>query len=201
MRRLQRRRLEPKALSALVMIAVGGVAAAVAGFDARAVTAADDKPHTTWTEYLGGPDSTQYSALKQINKSNVKQLEVAWTFAAGEGTVRFNPIVVDNVMYVLGANRSIVAIDATTGKEVWTHRNEGAVGDRGINYWESKDRSERRLLYMNGGFLTAIDAKSGSTIAGLRGQRQGGRQGRSSSRRQQRAAAADRESRDGSSRT
>ena len=78
------------------------------------MSAADDKPHTTWTQYLGGPDSTQYSALKQINKSNVKQLEVAWTFPAGEGTVRFNPIVVDNVMYVLGANRSIVAIDAAT---------------------------------------------------------------------------------------
>ena len=68
-------------------------------------------------------------------------------------------------MYVLGANRSIVALDAATGKEIWTHRNEGAVGDRGMNYWESKDRSERRLLYMNGGFLTAIDARTGNTIA------------------------------------
>ena len=84
---------------------------------------------------------------------------------AGDGTVRFDPIVVDDVMYVLGANRSIVAIDAATGKEVWTHRNEGAVGDRGMNYWESKDRSERRLLYMNGGFLTAIDAKTGNVMA------------------------------------
>ena len=108
---------------------------------------------------------TRYSALKQINKSNVKQLEVAWTFAAGTGTVRFDPLVVDGVMYVLGANRSIVALDAASGKEIWTHRNEGAVGDRGMNYWESKDRSERRLLYMNGGFLTSIDAKTGNVMA------------------------------------
>src|SRR5437870_3009539 len=129
------------------------------------VSAADDKPHTTWSEYLGGGDSNQYSALKQINKGNVKQLDVAWTFPAGEGTVRFNPIVADGVMYVLGANRSIVALDAATGREVWTHRNEGAVGDRGMNYWESKDRSERRLLYMNGGYLTSIDAKTGNVMA------------------------------------
>ena len=131
----------------------------------RAVSAADDKPHTTWSSYLGSPDSNQYSALKQINKSNVKQLEVAWTFAAGTGTLRFDPLVVDGVMYVLGANRSIVALDAASGKEIWTHRNEGAVGDRGMNYWESKDRSERRLLYMNGGFLTSIDARTGNVMA------------------------------------
>jgi quinoprotein glucose dehydrogenase len=68
-------------------------------------------------------------------------------------------------MYVLGANRSIVAIDAATGREMWVHRNEGAVGDRGINYWESRDRSERRLLYMNGGYLTSIDAKTGNVMA------------------------------------
>ncbi len=140
----------------------------------RAVSAADDKPHTTWSSYLGSPDSNQYSALKQINKSNVKQLEVAWTFAAGTGTVRFDPLVVDGVMYVLGANRSIVALDAATGKEIWTHRNEGAVGDRGMNYWESKDRSERRLLYMNGGFLTVDRRQDRERDRVVRRQRQGG---------------------------
>ena len=148
--------------AAATSVRVGVVAVALAF---RAVSAADDKPHTTWSSYLGSPDSNQYSALKQINKSNVKQLEVAWTFAAGTGTVRFDPLVVDGVMYVLGANRSIVALDAASGKEIWTHRNEGAVGDRGMNYWESKDRSERRLLYMNGGFLTSIDARTGNVMA------------------------------------
>jgi quinoprotein glucose dehydrogenase len=33
-------------------------------------------PYTTWSSYLGTPDSAQYSALTQINKSNVRQLEV-----------------------------------------------------------------------------------------------------------------------------
>src|SRR5262249_384845 len=124
-----------------------------------------DKAHTAWTGYLGGADSSQYSALKQIDKSNVTQLEVAWTYTAGTGTLRFNPLVVDGVMYVLGANRSIAALDAATGKERWGHRNEGVVGDRGMTYWESKDRSERRLLYMNAGYLTAVDANTGYPIA------------------------------------
>jgi glucose dehydrogenase len=152
--------------SRAVLIAVAGAAAVAGGVSYRALSAAGEKPYTTWGVYLGSPDSSQYSALKQINKSNVNKLEVAWTYpAAAEGTVRFDPIVVDGVMYVLGANRSIIALDAATGQEKWTRRNEGAVGDRGMNYWESADRSDRRLLYMNGGHLTAIDARTGSSIA------------------------------------
>lgn len=126
-----------------------------------------ERSYTTWRSYLGTPDAAQYSALKQINKSNVKQLQVAWTFPAGDGTIRFDPVVIDGVMYVLTGSRSIVALDAATGKELWVHRNEGAVGDRGMSYWESSDRSDRRLLYLNAGFLTAIDARTGNVIAGF----------------------------------
>src|ERR1700689_1480356 len=107
---------------------------------------AAEKSFTTWSQYLGGADSSQYSSLKQINKSNVRQLEVAWTYPTGPGTFVFNPIVVDGVMYALAQNNTLVALDATTGKEVWTHPNTGAVGTRGINYWESKDHSDHRLF-------------------------------------------------------
>ncbi len=126
---------------------------------------ADLRNFATWTQYEGGADSSQYSSLKQINKSNVVQLQVAWTYPTGErGNYSFSPIVVDGVMYVLAKNNSFVALDAATGKELWVHPNMGAVGTRGVNYWESKDRSDRRLLYINGGFLTAIDARTGKTI-------------------------------------
>src|ERR1700704_6754808 len=82
---------------------------------------AADRPFNTWRQYLGGADSSQYSSLKQINKSNVTQLEVAWTYPTGDmRTYRFNPIVVDGVMYVLAKNLSVVALDAATGKEIWT---------------------------------------------------------------------------------
>jgi glucose dehydrogenase len=118
-----------------------------------------------WHQYLGSSDSSQYSSLDQINRQNVGQLQVAWTYSTGDTrTYRFNPIVVDNVMYTLAKNMSVVALDAATGQEIWTHQNQGAIGDRGMNYWESGDRKDRRLLYINGGFLTAIDAATGNTI-------------------------------------
>jgi quinoprotein glucose dehydrogenase len=128
---------------------------------------AADRSFGTWSEYLGGADSSQYSSLKQINKSNVKQLEIAWQYPTGPGTYTFDPLIVDGVTYVLAQNNSVVALDAATGKELWVHPNTGAVGQRGMNYWESKDRSDRRLFYINAGFLTAIDARSGKTIMGF----------------------------------
>jgi hypothetical protein len=63
------------------------------------------KPYTTWTAYQGGSHSSQYSALDQINKANVSQLEVAWTYPVA-GNITFNPIVVDNVMYVQGTGNA-----------------------------------------------------------------------------------------------
>lgn len=124
------------------------------------------KPYTTWSDYGGSPDSAQYSALDQINRSNVKSLQLAWTFPTGDdGNYLFNPLVVDGVMYVLAKNNSIVALDAATGKDRWAHENpKGRITTRGINYWESRDRSERRLLYSHNNFLQAIDALTGETI-------------------------------------
>jgi quinoprotein glucose dehydrogenase len=118
-----------------------------------------------WSQYLGGADSSQYSSLDQINKSTVSKLDVAWRYPSGDSrSYRFNPIVVDGTMFVLAKNNSIVALDAVTGQEKWAHPNDGAVSDRGINYWESSDRSDRRLVYLNAGSLTAIDARTGAAI-------------------------------------
>jgi quinoprotein glucose dehydrogenase len=107
----------------------------------------------------------QYSALKQITKANVSRLELAW-FHASPGTPDgpFNPVIVDGVMYVLEGDRSIAALDAATGKRVWSHPVEGSPMNRGINYWESKDRSDRRLIFTAGGYLQEINAKTGVTI-------------------------------------
>src|SRR5262252_5677406 len=82
----------------------------------------------TWRQYLGSSDSSQYSSLDQINKKNVGQIQVAWTYSSGDmRTYRFNPIVVDNVMYTLAKNQSVVALEAATGKEIWAHENQGGV--------------------------------------------------------------------------
>jgi quinoprotein glucose dehydrogenase len=121
------------------------------------------KPYTTWTAYGGGAHSSQYSALNQINESNVSQLDVVWTYPV-TGTVIFNPLIVDGVMYLTPQNNTIAAVDAVTGKELWRRQQQGGIGARGMNYWESPDRKDRRLLFLAGGHLTAISAQTGDPI-------------------------------------
>ena len=99
--------------------------------------------YTTWSQPGGSIEGAQYSALKQINKSNVHQLELQWFHPAPgpAGRFAFSPLVVDNVMYVVGKDSAVFALDAVTGKEIWTYATEGTPTNRGFNYWESKDRT------------------------------------------------------------
>ena len=58
------------------------------------------KPYTTWRTMGGMADSANYSALKQINRSNVGKLQVAWTYRLGRsGSLLLAPIVVDRTLY------------------------------------------------------------------------------------------------------
>ena len=75
---------------------------------------------TTWHDYLGGADSSHYSALKQINTKNVNQLQVAWSYDTGDQTsYTFSPIVIDNIAYFAAKQGSLVAVDATTAAGVF----------------------------------------------------------------------------------
>jgi glucose dehydrogenase len=152
-------RIFMRRLGRFVVLAAGLFAAAT-GVGGQA------RPYTTWTAYSGGAHSSQYSALNQINKSNVSQLHVVWTFPV-TGTVIFNPLVVDGVMYLQASGNTLAAVDAATGKEIWRRQTQGPIGARGMNYWESPDRSDRRLLFIAGGYLTAINAQTGDAIGGF----------------------------------
>src|SRR5438034_924540 len=157
-------RIFMRRLGRFVVLAAGLFAAATGvGGQARPFDSAQGMPHTTWTAYGGGADSSQYSALNQVNKSNVSQLRVIWTVPV-TGTVIFNPLVVDDVMFLQASGKTLVAVDAATGKEIWRRQTQGTMGARGMNYWESPDRPDRRLLFIAGGYLTAIDAKTGDPI-------------------------------------
>jgi quinoprotein glucose dehydrogenase len=124
-----------------------------------------DSDKTTWTNYGGGPDQSKYVVTNDINKNNVGQLKVAWSYSTADDRVyQWNPIVVDTIMYVLAKNSSLVALHAVTGKEIWIHANLRGITGRGINYWESKDRKERRLLFQINNYLQAIDALTGKSI-------------------------------------
>jgi quinoprotein glucose dehydrogenase len=137
------------------------------------IVGAQQKAASGWTDYLGGPDSSHYSPLTQITSANVSELDVAWTFPAGDGTFSMSPLVIDNVAYVAAKGGALVALDATTGKELWTHEfgagaanggRVGIAGQRGMNYWESTDRKDRRILVTTGGYLYAIDAETGKMV-------------------------------------
>src|SRR5215469_16448117 len=143
----------------------------VAALIAMPPFALEAQKSTGWTDYLGGPDSAHYSPLKQVTPKNVSNLQVAWSFETGdEASYTFCPLVVDNIAYVAAKRGALVALDATTGKELWVHnfpgggRFSGIGGQRGANYWESKDRSDRRIFVTSGGMLHAIDARTGKLI-------------------------------------
>jgi quinoprotein glucose dehydrogenase len=121
--------------------------------------------YKTWREYGGNPDQSKFVVLNDITKSNVNNLKEAWFYPTGdENTYQFNPIVVDTMMYVLARNNSLVALDARTGKEIWIHAHLQGIASRGINYWESKDRKDRRLIFQMNNYLQAIDARTGKSV-------------------------------------
>jgi glucose dehydrogenase len=121
--------------------------------------------YVTWDQYLGGSDSSQYTALDQITPANVAQLQVAWEYPAGEGAApQFNPIVADGTMYVQAGDGRIAALDPATGRELWKSETTGRISTRGINYWQSADGSDRRLVFLNDGLVRAIDARTGKYI-------------------------------------
>jgi quinoprotein glucose dehydrogenase len=159
-RSLRRATRLPGVVSAMAMLSLACISQ-------RWAYAADAKAHTTWSAYEDGVDSDQYSALKQINKSNVHQLQQVWFYsAAGARRFECSPIIVDKVMYVIGKNDNVVALDAATGREIWVH-DDGKphmISERGFTYWESKDRSDRRLFFATNNILHAVDARTGILI-------------------------------------
>ncbi len=115
-----------------------------------------------WRDYAGGPDSSRFVGARQITPANVGQLQVAWTYPAGQ--TDFNPLVAGGVVYGRGPKGTFVALDAATGKELWVHEGAQGFNGRGINYWQSMDGKDRRLLYSAGNFLYALNAATGQPI-------------------------------------
>src|SRR5260370_29884001 len=94
-----------------------------------------------WPAYGGNPNGTRYSSLKQINRSNVSRLRVAWTYdtADGPGDPQTQPIVVNQVLYGLTPKHKVVALAAATGKLLWSFDSgiAGSGANRGLVYWSS----------------------------------------------------------------
>ncbi len=127
---------------------------------------ADPGPgHSSWTHYAGHPDQSKYFEGNDITKQNVSQLKVAWYYPTDDDLPNFSsPIVVDTVMYLVAKNSALVALNVRTGKEIWIHSNLRGISRRGLNYWQSKDGSDKRLLFTLNNSIQAIDARTGKNI-------------------------------------
>lgn len=129
-----------------------------------------------WICVGGDRGCARHSPLDEVNRDNVGELEVAWTYHTGETsgrTIECTPVVVDGVMYVTTGELRVVALDATTGEELWVFdpfaealpRKRLASGgvNRGVAYWsDGKPDGERRILLGSGsGHLFSLDTATG----------------------------------------
>ena len=118
-----------------------------------------------WPVWGGSSENQHYSSLAQINRSNVKQLQLAWTYDTGEkGGVQTSPLVVGRILYGISPTQKSFAVDAATGKLLWNFDSgiKGMQPDRGLAYWSSGEDKRIFVGVMN--FLYALDAATGKPI-------------------------------------
>jgi quinoprotein glucose dehydrogenase len=135
-----------------------------------------------WRYYNGDAASTRYSPLDQINKTNVKNLTVAWRWKTENFGSRpayaneVTPLMVGGKMYVTaGTRRTIAALDAVTGETLWTYRfDEGKRGveaprsaHRGVAYWTDGKDDERIFSITAGYQMIGLDARTGLPLRGF----------------------------------
>ena len=100
---------------------------------APALLAAQASPpaNANWPVYGGTTDNTHYSTLSQITPANVRNLQVAWTYETKDewkgSEMQANPIVLDGVLYATSPKVRVFALDAATGKELWSFDPNGGM--------------------------------------------------------------------------
>ena len=143
--------------------------------DAARLRGARNEPQN-WMTYYGAYDGQRFSALDQINATNVASLRPAWNFQFGPVGVMANPatysfeaapIVVDGVMYVSGWDGYVWALDAATGEMLWQYQqmipidtplccgnvNRGVAVAGGRVYFATQN-----------GYVVALDAVTGKLV-------------------------------------
>lgn len=139
-----------------------------------------DDQFRTWTVSHGDAGSRRYSALDQINRENVDQLEVAWIYRSQDGAlnadgwrgIQTNPIEVNGKLFVPTAGRAMVALDAGTGRELWRYQFEqrpnlalmDAPARRGLVHWEGDATHLPRIVFSCGKWLYALDPDTGRLV-------------------------------------
>jgi len=126
-----------------------------------------------WRFWGGDAGQTRYAPLEQINRSNVQRLKIAWRWSAdtsggfSSSNFKATPLLDDGVLYVPWLNHGMAAIDAGTGKTLWTFEPQPAdigggasLASRSLSFWT--DGRRKRLFHNTlDGRLIAVDAKTG----------------------------------------
>jgi quinoprotein glucose dehydrogenase len=126
-----------------------------------------------WPVTGGDPGNSRYSPLLQIDRGNVGQLQVAWTYHTGDtrpdvhSEIQATPIVVDGVLYSTTPTLSVIALRADSGTLIWKFdpfagRARESHVNRGVAYWSNG--SDRRIFFCAGRRLYALDARTGTPI-------------------------------------
>ena len=160
-------------LRAVVRVAVTALVCGTAAVSWTRVTAIGGQD-VEWPVYRGDPKGNQYAPLAQIHAANVHRLQPVWTYRTGDAnqrsTMHANPVVVNGVMYVTTPSLKAVALDAATGRELWTfdpakHNNGNVVRlrNRGVTYW--KGTEGERIFHFVKDRVYAVNAKTGALIA------------------------------------
>ena len=121
-----------------------------------------------WKTTGGEPGNTRYSYLEQINRANVAQLRVAWTYHTGDASersqIQATPIIVDGVLYTTTPALKVVALRADNGTLIWrfdpfTGGKRATHVNRGVAFWS--DATQRRIFFTAGRRLYSLDASTG----------------------------------------
>ena len=128
-----------------------------------------------WGHYGGDQAATHYSPIDQITPANVGKLEVAWVHHSAapgsryRGSVECTPLVVGRTMYIVGADLVIQALDAGTGKPLWTHAplagqsgRRAAGVCRGVTHWT--DGTRERIYVPIQNRIWCLNAKTGKPL-------------------------------------
>jgi alcohol dehydrogenase (cytochrome c) len=137
-------------------------------FLALPLCAADFATRADWPSYGGTPSALRYSALDQINRTNVAGLAPVWIFQTGdpESGLQSTPIVINGVMYLSSASNWVFALDAASGRILWEYRfplpkREFAYGrqNRGVAVGRG-----RVFLGTADNHMVALDQKTGKEL-------------------------------------
>jgi len=112
--------------------------------------AAIREPAEDWLTYSGSYGSSRHSALRQINRDNVGRLTLRWIheFEGQPGSIEVSPIVRKGIMFVTDPPGRVMALEATTGRQVWAYEHTvsretlggafGAAANRGVAILDDK---------------------------------------------------------------